>query len=243
MRIVFITGVSKGLGHSLAQTLDDESTEIVAFGRSRGDFSGEFHSCDLSKPQLASSILNAALASVPLEEAREIVFIHNAGRLGPICLAEDLDAFDIELTLSANLSGAAVALSQFLKRVKSLAVPKLFAQITSGAALPDRAKPSWSLYCASKAGQEQLLRAVALEQPLQQNPACLININPGVMETGMQEQIRSASPDIFPDVHRFVEMKKSGRIPSPDVIAQEIQKLIADLSRLENGKTYTLAKY
>lgn len=241
MRIIFITGVSRGLGQSLSNTLANDNTQLVGFGRTQGDFSGAFHTCDFTKPQLAATIFDSALNAIPLEEAESITFISNAGRLGQLNSAQNLDPFDTEQTIAANLTGAAIAASAFLKRVQDIPVTKTFIQISSGAALPERAKPSWSLYCASKAGQEQLVRAIALEQKSASHPTTFINIDPGVMETAMQEHIRSRSPEEFPDVERFINLKKEGRIPSPDTIAEKIAALLSEPKKLENGKTYTLA--
>ena len=243
MRTIFITGVSRGLGRALTQQLADEDTRLIGFGRGKGDFEGEFHSCDFTKPQLAASILESALEMESLESSDSIVFICNAGTLGPIGKAQTLDPFDIEATIAANLCGSSVAAATFLKRVESISVPKLFIQISSGAALPDRAKGSWSLYCACKAGQEQLIRAIAIEQKAAPQPTKFININPGVMETAMQAAIRQLSPEQFPEVVEFIKMKEEGRIPEPEAIAQKICDLIRDIPSLKNGNTYTLADY
>ncbi|MDQ8203718.1 SDR family NAD(P)-dependent oxidoreductase [Pelagicoccus sp. SDUM812003] len=243
MRTIFITGVSRGLGQALSKALNDSDTRLIGFGRTQGDFKGEFHSCDFSKAQLASSIFASALKEADLSRASSIVFISNAGTLGPIGKAQQLDTFDIEQTITANLCGSTIAATQFLRATEFLDVPKLFIQISSGAALPDRAKGSWSLYCACKAGQEQLVRAIAIEQDAADYPSRFININPGVMETAMQVAIRKLSPDDFPEVQEFIKMKEEGRVPSPDTIAERIKDLISDISSLENGKTYTLANY
>lgn len=242
MKLYYITGVSRGLGRALSRALADDDARVIGFGRSRGDFEGEFHSCDFTKPQLAASIFDACLADVANLGASQITFISNAGKLGPIDFAQNLDAYDIEQTIAANLSGSAVAVSRFLKRTAALAVPKLFAQISSSAALPDRVKGSWSLYCASKAGQEQLIRSIAREQKHAANPCVLININPGVMETSMQEQIRQTPPETFPEVERFIKLKEEGKVPSPDQVAHKIKSLIADIASLENGTTYSVAE-
>ncbi len=243
MRTIIITGVSRGLGQALSQTLADENTKLVGFGRTQGDFSGTFHTCDFTKPQLAASIFEQALQSEPLEDSESIAFIANAGRLGLLETAQHLDSFEIEETIAANLTQSALAASAFLRRVESIPIPKAFLQISSGAALPERPKASWSLYCATKAGQEQLVRTIAKEQETAKNPTAFININPGVMETAMQEQIRQTSPKAFPDVDRFIKLKEDGRIPTPDTIAQEIAKLLSNPSDLENGKTYDLSKH
>ncbi len=241
MRTIIITGVSRGLGQALSKTLANEQTNLVGFGRTQGDFSGNFYSCDFTKPQLAASIFNQMLAAEPLEESESIVFIANAGRLGLLDTIQNLDTFEIEKNLAANLTQSALAASAFLKRVQDLPVPKAFLQISSGAALPERPKASWSLYCASKAGQEQLVRAIAQEQKTAPHPTAFVNINPGVMETAMQEQIRQTSPKAFPDVERFIKFKEEGRIPSPDTIAAKIAKLLENPATLENGKTYDLS--
>lgn len=243
MRTIFITGVSKGLGQSLSKSLANDETRLIGLGRTRGDFSGAFHSCDFTKPQLAASIFETALGETVLEEASSVIFISNAGTLGPLAKAQNLDPFDIEQTIAANLCGSAIAAAAFLKRVEAVDLPKLFVQISSGAALPDRAKASWSLYCACKAGQEQLIRAIALEQEKAPSPTKMININPGVMETAMQVEIRKAAPETFPDVEKFIKMSEEGRIPSSDTIAGRICDLIADIGAIENGKTYNLADY
>lgn len=240
MRTIIITGVSKGLGKALSQTLTDERTRLIGFGRSQGDFTGAFHSCDFTKPQLAASIFESALAAAPLEDSESITFIANAGRLGILNTAQNLDSYDIEETIAANLTQSALAASAFLRRTEDIPVPKLFVQITSGAALPERPKASWSLYCASKAGQEQLVRSIAEEQKTAKHPATFVNINPGVMETAMQEQIRQVSPEAFPDVERFIKLKEEGRIPSPDAIAQKIKTLLA--TKLVNGQTYNISQ-
>ncbi|EDY82180.1 oxidoreductase, short chain dehydrogenase/reductase family [Verrucomicrobiia bacterium DG1235] len=243
MRTIIITGVSKGLGQALAKTLADEDTRLIGFGRTQGDFTGTFHSCDFTKPQLAASIFESALAALPLEDSESITFIANAGRLGILAKAQNLDSYDIEETIAANLTGSALAASAFLRRVEQIPVPKTFVQISSGAALPDRAKASWSLYCASKAGQEQLVRSIAREQENAQHPTTFVNINPGVMETSMQEQIRQTTPESFPEVERFIKMKEEGRIPTPDTVAAKIRDLLSNAASLENGKTYSLANY
>jgi len=241
MRIVIITGVSRGLGQALSRAMAREDTRLLGFGRSRGDFGGEFHSCDFGNPQLASSIFRSALAEAPLEHADSILFIANAGRLGLLARAENLDAFEIESALAANLAGTAVAAQAFLERVADLPAAKTFAQISSGAAKPERAKASWSLYCASKAGQEQFIRAVAKEQDSAKHPCCFININPGVVETAMQVAIRATPPEVFPEVERFRRLSKEGRIPSPETVAGKIAQLLENPQSLENARTYDLS--
>ena len=243
MRYFFITGVSKGLGLALANRFDAKGNRVIGFSRSQGDYTGEFHTCDLSKPLEASAVLATALNEAELESASEIVFIANAGLLGPLDFLRTLDSSDIAENLTANLVGAAVGLQRFLERVREITVPKLYLQISSGAALPERVKPGWSLYCASKSGQEQLVRTVAAEQASEANPTMLVNLNPGLMETGMQRLIRSTPKEAFPDVDQFIEFKESGRVPSPESVADTIATLVDRFQSLENGASYKITDF
>ena len=242
MRTIFITGVSRGLGQSLSKTLADEDTQIIGLGRTRGEFAGSYYNCDFTKTQDAAKTLETALAATQLEKSGSITFISNAGQLGQLDFAQNLDTQCAERTIATNLTASAIAATAFLKRTQDLPADKTFIQISSGAALPDRAKPSWSLYCASKAGQEQLVRAIALEQKYAKHPAKFLNVDPGVMETAMQEHIRSRTTNEFPEVEKFIKLKEDDRIPSPDTIAKKIATLISRPNNLENGKTYTLSK-
>jgi len=238
MNLVFITGVSRGLGLELSKAFKSENTKVVGFSRSRGEFDGAFHTCDFTKPQVADSIFESAFDSEDLRSAESVTFIFNAGILGPIDRIDRLEVYDIQENLTGNLVGSAIAVSKFLNYTQALSIPKLFIQITSGAALPERAKPAWSLYCASKAGQEQLIRSVAIEQENAERPAKLININPGVMETAMQELIRSTPKSTFPEVDRFIEMKEKGQVASPAEVAKGIAQFIEHFNELENGQRY-----
>ncbi len=243
MRIIFITGVSRGLGAALTRILDNDETQIIGFSRSKGEFEGVFHSCDFSKPELAASTLDQAFQEADLKNADSITFISNAGQLSPLDFIDRLDIADIHENLTSNLVGSSIALSRFIKYTGDLDKPKLFIQISSGVALPERVKPGWSLYCAAKAGQEQLIRTVATEQSHVPHPAKVINLNPGVMETAMQQLIRSTPKSSFPGVDRFIQMKEEGKVVDPSVIAGRIANAIDDYDSLESGKTYVEAEF
>ncbi len=242
MRQLYITGVSRGLGLELSKALAHENTQTIGFSRSRGDYVGEFHPVDLTQPRLAAGIFAQAFEGSSLPAASSLIFISNAGQLGPLNFIERLDPVEIQENLTANLTGAAVALSQFIRYTHRLDIPKLFVQISSAAALPNRAKPGWSLYSAAKAGQDQLIQVVANEQKHATHPAKIITIIPGVMETAMQKLIRETPKEAFPDVERFIKLKEAGKSIDPAIVARRIAVLLDDLPSIENGKTYQLGE-
>jgi len=238
MRQLFITGSSRGFGLALAKRLDSGNTQITGLARTRGDFEGNFVGCDFSDPKAAAETLEAAFAQTDWENHESVVFIANSGALEPIDFLENLSLEEIQKSLAINLTGSFICLQRFLIATRNLEIPKLFIQISSGAALPERAKPSWSLYCAAKSGQEQLARTVAKEQSYAPFPAKVINFNPGVMETAMQELIRATPKSAFPEVDRFIELKEKGQINTPEIIADALAKLIDSYESLETGGTY-----
>lgn len=238
MNTVFITGVSRGFGLALAESLQSQDTQIIGFGRTKGKFSGIFHRCDMEAHETLGTQIEAAFEAASLSKSNKIVFINNAGKLGPLERIENISPEDIHRNLTTNLTATAIALSCFLNATAKIDCPKLFINLSSGAASPERPKASWSLYCASKAGQDQLIRTVAKEQETCQSPTTLINFNPGVMETQMQKEIRRTSKTVFPDVDRFIALSENNEVPSPHQIAKILATAIQNDFCFQNGSTY-----
>jgi NAD(P)-dependent dehydrogenase (short-subunit alcohol dehydrogenase family) len=88
------------------------------------------------------------------------------------------------------------------------------------------------VYCAAKAGLDHLSRAVALEEAARPNGAKIVSLAPGVVDTDMQLQLRSADPAAFADAARFASMKAEGRL---DSAASAAAKVLAWLQRADFG--------
>jgi NAD(P)-dependent dehydrogenase (short-subunit alcohol dehydrogenase family) len=89
-----------------------------------------------------------------------------------------------------------------------------------------------ALYCAGKAGLDHFTRCLALDEALHNNPAKVVSLAPGVIDTDMQTDLRSAQGANFPDQNMFVQMKNSGALTSPDDAARQ---LLAYLHRADFG--------
>ena len=96
--------------------------------------------------------------------------------------------------------------------------------ISSGAA--NRAIPSWAAYCASKAALNMLTETFYLEEKEKGVEIKVYAVAPGVIDTGMQEQIRSASPEQFSAVDNFKQMKKEGVLFTPEEAALKLELLL-----------------
>ncbi len=87
--------------------------------------------------------------------------------------------------------------------------------ISSGAGRS--AYPGWSVYCATKAALDHHARAVALDA---QEGVRICSLAPGVIDTGMQAEIRATPEKCFPIRQRFVDMKLSGQLTAPEDCAE-----------------------
>jgi NAD(P)-dependent dehydrogenase (short-subunit alcohol dehydrogenase family) len=94
--------------------------------------------------------------------------------------------------------------------------------ISSGAALKGRA--GWAPYCAGKAAVDRLTEAVALEEA--EVGLRAYAVAPGVVDTAMQERIRSSTEAEFPDVERFRELQRAGAFNTPRFVADRLLDLV-----------------
>ena len=62
---------------------------------------------------------------------------------------------------------------------------------------------------------------------MQPNGARVVSLAPGVIDTDMQLQLRSASAESFPERERFVGMKTGGLLMSPALAASKVLKVLA----------------
>ncbi|AOY01175.1 SDR family NAD(P)-dependent oxidoreductase [Jeongeupia sp. USM3] len=222
-KLALITGGSHGLGAALVDHYLAAGWTVHEFSRSG---LGAAHvQADFADPDAAVATLAARFAEFASRPWDEIVLINNAGTLTPLLpLAQQHDA-QITASLNVNVMTAVRVIAAFLRRFQDVAAVKTVAQISSGAAL--RGYGSWSLYCAGKAAVDHLLRAVAVEQAGAVHPVTCISIDPDVMDTQMQTEIRGTSVDDFPDVARFIARKQDGKLRTPESVAAYVAGVIA----------------
>jgi benzil reductase ((S)-benzoin forming) len=89
-----------------------------------------------------------------------------------------------------------------------------------------------AVYCAAKAGLDHLSRAIALEEAARPNGAKIVSLAPGVIDTDMQLQLRSADAQAFGERARFASLKNEGRLDSAEAAAA---KVLAWLERADFG--------
>ncbi len=221
MKYYYISGTSRGIGKALCEELlKKEDSFIFGLGRNRSIEHRRYEhiTIDLSHTEE----LEHFHFSTP-EDASEVILVNNAGSLGDIKHIGDIDPKTIDQSIKLNLIAPAMLMNAFIRDHKDTQLKIL--NISSGAA--SRSIESWSSYCASKAGLEMFAQVADLDlQTESRNDIKIWSIAPGVIETQMQEIIRSSDEKDFSGVDHFRQLKEEMRLKSPNKTAQELVKII-----------------
>jgi benzil reductase ((S)-benzoin forming) len=231
MRTTIITGVSRGLGAALLDRLLDAGDRVVALGRTFTDAQRDrawgqpgrlaLRPVDLADPadvpgapELAA-LLPAGPGAGPVED---VALVHNAGVVEPIGAVGDLDPAAVATAVAVNLTAPMLLTNALLATLPPAA--RLRVLFISAGAAP-RVVDGGAPYCATKAGGEMFFRVLA-EQFGDDPRRRVASVNPGVMDTGMQERIRSTPAGHFPDRDRYLGLHQRGELPDPDEVARRI---------------------
>jgi benzil reductase ((S)-benzoin forming) len=234
MRIALVTGGSRGLGQALCKRLNAGGYRVYEFSRtSPYAFSTRL---DFSSPSNLDGLVEA-LSGIDASACSELLAISNAGILSPIGPAWSRDSQQVLANLNINLVSAIRFISEVVRHFRSSPGRKIIVNVSSGAALKGYA--GWSLYCAAKAGMENFVRAIAAEEQLQDQPFIPVSVDPGVIDTDMQAQIRESAVSDFPEVERFRKRHDAGGLAPPDEVARAIIDL-ANRQDLQPGARYDL---
>ena len=232
MKLAIITGGSRGLGAALVEKYAEMGWQVVELSRSgNSPFS---QACDFSDRQASSVVLNQLFLELSKKPWEQIIVINNAGVINPIGQSSAFKPADWHTNIDVNFTAVVAISSFFIQHFQNHSANKYIVNISSGAAHQPRF--GWSLYCATKAAVEMYSNSVALEQQSQQYPVNSIIINPGVIDTEMQQAIRSAPVDQFPDRARFEGFNTEGLLSNPADVAVEIIDIIA--VKPNSGGTY-----
>ncbi|MBC7485605.1 MAG: SDR family NAD(P)-dependent oxidoreductase [Cytophagaceae bacterium] len=112
----------------------------------------------------------------------------------------------------------------FIKLFQHIEPERIIFNISSGAANKDI--EGWAAYCASKLALDRFTTVCAQEQTHKIHPISIHSVSPGVIDTAMQAEIRTASKEQFPSLDHFVGLHRNGELLSADVAAEKIIVLL-----------------
>jgi NAD(P)-dependent dehydrogenase (short-subunit alcohol dehydrogenase family) len=186
---------------------------------------------DLSDAASVSQRVAEWLAIRKPSELASATLINNAGVISELTPLRDGRSDDLARALRVGLEAPMLLCAAFLGATQGWTqVPRKVLNVSSG--LGRRAMASSSAYCAAKAGMDHFTRCLALEEGHLANGAAVCSLAPGVIDTDMQVQLRSANTAKFPDQDAFAALHKKGQLSSP---ADAARRLLAYLDRPDFG--------
>ena len=240
--LTILTGASRGMGLAMAEQLLDAGHDLLCISRRHNDglalrASGKGLRCeqwpqDLSRPETAAAKLETWLAGREAGAFTSVTLINNAGVLPRIAPLSAIAAADLAEALRVDLEAPMLLTSGFLRATQSWRAMRKVLNISSG--LARRAMASQAAYCAAKAGMDHFTHCVALEEAEHPNGAKVCSLAPGVIDTDMQVQLRSADPGQFPDIENFISLKNDDALLSPAAAAARV---LAYLARPDFGSS------
>lgn len=219
MRKIILTGATGGLGKCLVDVIGKENlNELICVYRNEEKFSflREKYKDIVGYRLSIEDRFEELFDLVRCEETASIVLILNAFSISPIKSVGDMMAEEIETSVYGNVIRNHLLINETVKYCKTNAVKLRVINLDSGAA--DRPLTGWSNYCASKAYMNSLLSVVACENPEYE----IVSVDPGVMDTDMQAQIRASQSEVFNQVDTFIDYKKNGVLKTPESVARQI---------------------
>lgn len=226
--LTLITGASRGLGLAMALQLHAAGHRLLAISRQRSaELPAEVTQWtqDLADAATAAARLEAWLRQQDLAAIGELTLIHNAALLPPARPLADLAAAELSTALRVGLEAPLLLSAAFLRATAAAGAPRKLLFISSG--LGRRGMAGQATYCAAKAGLDNLARALALEEAERTHGAKVVSLAPGVIDTDMQQALRSADPGRFSSQAMFSALKANQQLDSPADAAAKVLRYLA----------------
>ena len=240
--LTIITGSSRGLGAALvAQRLLPGHTVLGMARQTNAQLQAQATAAGVQLEQWPIDLTDAASAAQKLQTwlagcdgatLASATLINNAGVVGRLAPLDQVPLAELSQALRVGLEATVLLSAAFLHATRDWPGARRVLNISSG--LGRNAMAGSAVYCAAKAGMDHFSRAVALEQAALANPARIVSMAPGVIDTDMQAELRGSDPALFPERARFVKLQADGVLVSPQDCAT---RLLARLDHKDFGQT------
>ena len=233
-KVAFVSGASRGIGAACAKRFSAAGMRLVLCSRSapvlpenEGVISRQVDVRSETEVQALTSEAESRFGAIDL-------WVNNAGVLEPIRPVRDVSVEEFRNHIDTNLTGVFIGSRCYVNHLRRLSRGGVLINLSSGAAWS--AYSGWGAYCAGKAAVERLTEVIQIEEEgigLRAH-----SVAPGVVDTAMQKLIRSSSAENFPDLERFVQMKRDENFNEADFVAREFLSIAFDPARRPEGVAY-----
>lgn len=224
MEYYFITGSSRGIGAGLVNAILGRNNVFV-FGIARHNTitdTTRFHFVPLD---LSDTAAVDRFRFPECEDATKIVLVNNAGVIGEVGPTGELSGEAYKRTYDINLTAPCILTNQFLAAYSAKKIPLVIMNISSGAG--KNPIDGWSAYCASKAALDMFSRVVAEELAISgKKHIRIFSVAPGIVDTAMQDHIRTINVKKFSRVDQFITYKSAGELADPGVVARKLLSIL-----------------
>ena len=217
MDIYIVTGASKGIGEELYEQIQKSGSKVVGIARSNPKGYENFLEVDLTNREARQGLMERLLTPY-LSTADSFTLINNAGTVEPVGKVGGLPTNALQQAIELNLTAPIELSNEFIGVLNQSEVKKQIINISSGAGR--NAYEGWGIYCTTKAGLDRFSQVIRLEQQRAEHPVGIVSIAPGIIDTGMQQTIRSSDSDGFPMLEQFINYKEEGKLRSAEATAE-----------------------
>lgn len=230
--LIWITGVSAGIGRALAATVPWPEAKVAGISRepvSSVELAAHLEA-DLATEAGWSAV--AEFISATLESTSEIgrvVFVHAAATAEPIGFAGEVDDDDYRAAVLLNTVAPQVLGRGFLDATQHLTCPRFMLMLATGRG--SGVYPGWSAYQAGKAALDAWVLSETAARD--DDRLTLLSVAPGTIDTDMQSKVRRADEREFPRVHKFTRLQNSCQLADAREVAGRIWSLIEEPHRTD----------
>lgn len=222
-KVALITGAGRGLGRASAVAMAGEGASVAILCRNSEELMET--STLINNPDVLAIEADVSVEADVLKAVQQTagrfgsidILMNNAAIVGPVEHLCEVQASSWDKTFAINLKGALMFSKAALPYLKNSDRGKII-NVTSG--LGEKARSPLGVYSLTKGALMQMTRVLADE--LSRFDIDVNGLDPGLMDTLMQEEMRALGPDVLGKelYGEFMDIHESGYLSHPAEVAR-----------------------
>jgi benzil reductase ((S)-benzoin forming) len=228
--VALVTGTSSGIGEAIVLELLKRDWDVIGISRRPVDFNNPAYShlcIDLADVKsLAIKVEGKLLSIISNPDLGRFALVNNAADVGLLGTIDQIEPTAMLRTYTIN-TASPVWLMGWLVRNGNPGLVKRIVNVSTGAAV--NAYPGFGAYGNTKAALRMAGQVLATELEVLAQPGTdtsILSFEPGVVDTQMQNDVRSASVETMPMVGFFRQLNEDDLLVHPSGPAGEIADYI-----------------